>query len=184
MAEDAAAQHEIERLLGEIERLRALERNLLDERDRIRHESLAEITRLQDALRAASSHSFAAAESGPVESRSELTERARHLADLERSLHERESALAAADADALRREHELEAGRKSLEASRGALAAERSRLAAERRRLEQESDRLAEWEREALRGGPSTPLPTTFHEGLNRLAEQSGARGAPPEGSW
>ena len=115
-------------------------------------------------------NSFAAADSSPVESRSELTERARHLADLERSLHERESALAAADADALRREHELEAARKSLEASRGALAGERSRLAAERRRLEQESDRLAEWEREALRGGPVDAAA----DDVPRRAEQAG----------
>ena len=184
MAPDAAAQHEIDRLLGEVERLRALERGLLAERDRIRGESLAEIARLQDALRAASSRTPVAGEAGQVESRSELTESARHLADVERALHEREGALLAAEAGVTRREDELATVQESVEESRNALAAERSRLAAERRRLEQESDRLAEWEREALRGGPATPLPTTFHEGLNRLAERSGARGASPEGSW
>lgn len=184
MAPDAAAQHQIDRLLAEVERLRALERGLLAERDRIRGESLAEITRLQDALRAASSRTPVAGDSGRVESRSESTDRARHLADVERALYERETALAAAEGGVTQREQEVAARRESLEESRGALAAERSRLAAERRRLEQESDRLAEWEREALRGGPSTPLPTTFHEGLNRLAERTGARGASPEGSW
>ena len=184
MASDPAAQHEIERLVAEVDRLRALERNVLEERDRIRGEALAEVTRLQDALRAASSQTVAASDGAGVESRSELTERARHLAEIERALHERESELAAGETSLARREAELAAARESYEASRDALLAERSRLVAERRRLQQESDRLAEWEREALRGGPSTPLPTTFHEGLNRLAERSGAGGASPEGSW
>ncbi len=184
MASDPAAQHETARLLAEVERLRALERNLLEERDRIRRESLAEIARLQDALRAASSHTAVASDDAGVEARSELTQRARHLAEIERALHEREAELAGSEAALARREAELAAASESLAASRDALAAERSRLVAERRRLEQESDRLAEWEREALRGGPSTPLPTTFHEGLNRLADHSGAGGASPEGSW
>ena len=183
MAPDAAAQHEIDRLTAEVERLRALEGGLLAERKRIRAESAAEIGRLQDALRAAAG-AARSPDGDPREPAQELAERARHLAAKERDVREREEALAATEREIAAREERLAGERDVLAALRRRLEAERVRLTDERRRLEQESDRLAEWERDALRGGPATPLPLTFREGLTRLAEPGGAGRASSEGSW
>jgi chromosome segregation ATPase len=183
VAHDAAAQHEIDRLRAEVDRLRSLERGLLAERDRMRAELAAEVARLQEALKSAAGQAGSPVD-GRRQDERELTDRARSLAEHERRLRERELKTASAEEGVRRREAELAAARASLEASRKSVAAERERLAEQRRRLEQESDRLAEWEREALRHGPATPLPATFHEGLNRLAERGSAAGPSTEGSW
>ena len=182
MPADAVAQHEIDRLTAEVERLRTIEGTLFAERERIRADSAAEIGRLQDALRAAAGSATVPAD--PRESVQELAERGRHVAERERGLREREAALDSFAHELAALEQRIANEREALSVAGRRLDAERSRLAGERRRLEQESDRLAEWEREALRGGPSTPLPMTFHEGLGRLAEPGIARRTPPKGSW
>jgi chromosome segregation ATPase len=173
---DAAARHEIERLTAEVERLRALERTLHAERERVRAGYAAEIGRLQDALRAASGEARATREA-PNESSRALTEQARHLADRERAVVEREAALAAAQARIAARELEL-----TREGD--ALTALRARLEGERQRLVEESDRLAEWERAVRSNAPSAPRPVTFREGLARLADPGAQGQAPAEGSW
>lgn len=183
MDADAAARHEIERLSAEVERLRALERSLLEERERVRSGYAAEIGRLQDALKAASGQARATQEA-PSESNRALTEQARHLADRERVLGERDAALAAANARLAEREVEITREREALAGLRARLGAERERLEDERRRLVEESDRLAEWERAVRSNAPSAPRPVTFREGLARLADPGVQGRAPAEGSW
>jgi len=183
VAPDAAAQHEIDRLTAEVDRLRALERDLLAERERIRAESATEVAYLQDALRTAAGHAQTA-DVDPRELTHELAERAQHVAERERGLHERETALESSEAEIAALETRLAREREALADLRIRLDEEKTRLADERRRLVQESDRLAEWEREALRGGPAIPLPVTFREGLTRLSESGGPRGTSSEGSW
>jgi hypothetical protein len=174
---DGAARHEVERLTAEVHRLRALERTLLAERERVRDEYVAEIGRLQDALKAAASGQAQAAQGSRHDSTRDLTDQARHLADRERAVAEREAALAAAQGSIAARE--LEVTREG-----DALAALRARLEGERQRLVEESDRLAEWERAVRSNAPSAPRPVTFREGLARLADPGAQGQAPAEGSW
>jgi chromosome segregation ATPase len=182
MAPDAAERQEIARLTGEVERLRELERTLLAQRERVRAESSAEIARLQEALRAAAGHARGIElDSGPGQ---ELAERARYLAERERLLKEQAATLAVAEQGLAAEKDRVAKERLALAARRSRLEAEKRRLADEWKRLEEESGRLAEWEREALAGDVSTPLPTTFREGLHRLAKPDEARRAPPQGSW
>jgi chromosome segregation ATPase len=177
MSPDAADRQEIARLRTEVERLRALERSLPAERERVRAESAAEIALLQEALREAAGHARGLErDSG---SGQELAERARYLAERERLLEEQAATLAAAEQELASAKDRVARERRALAARRARLEAEQRRLADEWKRLEEESGRLAEWEREALAGDISTPLPTTFREGLQRLAKPGAARRAP-----
>jgi chromosome segregation ATPase len=182
MSPDAADRQEIARLTAEVERLRALERRLSAERERVRAEPAAEIARLQEALRQAAGHARGLEpDSGAGH---ELAERARYLAERERLLGEQAATLAVGEQELAAEKDRLARERRALTARRGRLEAEQRRLADEWKRLEEESGRLAEWEREALAGGISTPLPTTFREGLQRLAKPSTAPRAPSSSSW
>jgi chromosome segregation ATPase len=182
MAPDAADRQEIARLTGEVERLRELERSLPAERERVRAESAAEIARLQEALREAAGHARGLEpDSGFGQ---ELAERSRYLAERERLLEEQAATLAVAEQELAAEKNRVEKERLALAARRSRLEAEQRRLADEWKRLEEESGRLAEWEREALAGGDSTPLPTTFREGLHRLAKPDEARRAPQSPRW
>jgi len=154
VATDSAEQREIARMAAEVERLRALERGLRRERERVRADSAAEIERLQAALREAAANAAALDE--------DLERRADDAAAREESLAAREAELAAAaqrvrDADAR-------------------LEEERRRLSAWRARLERESERLAEWERNARAAATADPRPVTFEEGLRRLSGPGAAR--------
>jgi chromosome segregation ATPase len=156
---DPAAQREIDRLNAEIDRLRNVERHLRRERDRVRSETMAELERMQSALREAASHAGTFDE--------ELAHRAVEATA-------REEAVAA-------REAEVEAAAQRVRDANGRLEEERRRLAAWRKRLERESERLAEWERGArLQSTPAEPRQATFEEGLRRLADTGAAQGS----SW
>jgi chromosome segregation ATPase len=154
VAADSAEQREIARLTAEVERLRALERGLRRERERVRAGSAAEIERLQAALREA------AANAGALDE--DLERRADEAADREERLAVQEEELAAA----ARRVRDADTR----------LEEERARLSAWRARLERESERLAEWERNARAAATAEPRPATFEEGLRRLSEPGAAR--------
>jgi len=181
MEPDAAERQEIARLTAEVDRLRELERTLLAQRERIRVESAAEIARLQEALREAAGRARGVQ---PVDAGLEIAERGRHMAERERLLEEREAALDVSAQELAEEKQRLAKERESLSARRVRLEAERRRLSDEWKRLEEESGRLAEWEREALAGGVSPALPTTFREGLQRLANPGESGQAPSQRSW
>lgn len=183
MAADDAAKLEIERLNAEVARLRNLERHLRDERERVRHEAAAELQRLQSALKEAAAHAGGGGTKPDA--------RARQTADAGRHLAEREAAVAAAEQQvrALQSQLDIERQRVAAERSRlvtdrDRLEAERTRLVAERRRLLKESERLAEWERNTLLRAPTATVPTSFAEGLNRLADPGSASRSPSGRSW
>ena len=155
MASDPGAQREIDRLNAEVERLRNIERHLRRERDRVRSESMAELERMQSALREAAVHAGALDE--------ELAQRAADATA-------REEAVTAREAD-------VEAALQRVRDADARLEQDRGQLAAWRKRLEHESARLAEWERSArLQNVPVETQQTTFEEGLRRLADPDAAR--------
>jgi colicin import membrane protein len=159
VASNPGARRELERLEAEVRRLRDVERHLRRERDRVRKESLAELEKMQAALREAATHA------GTFDDELE-----RRAADATA----REAALAA-------REAEVEAAAQRVRDADARLAEERQRLEAWRKRLERESERLAGWERDArLANIPAEQRQATFEEGLRRLAD----RGAGREASW
>jgi hypothetical protein len=159
VARDPAAQREIDRLEAEVKRLRDVERHLRRERDRVRSEAVAEVERLQAALREAATHA------GTLDDELEL--RAAEATA-------RESALAA-------REAELEAAAQRVRDADARVGQERERLEAWRQQLERESEQIAEWERNArLTTTPAEQRQTTFEEGLRRLADGGAGR----ESAW
>lgn len=173
------AQREIARLTTEVERLRAIERSLREERERVRQETAAELSRLQLALREAASRA-AHGEGG-----AELAVRTQAAADAGRHLAEREAQVAVAERRVRDLEERLAGERDRLAAEREYVEAQEKRLAREETRLLRESERLAEWERQALAGAPPAQVAVGFDEGLRRLADGAAGRSRSPSGgSW